>query len=67
MHLEQILAIDPKAEWLRESLLVLMPYAVEVRYPDDTWMPEKSDAMEARRSAQEIYDWLRSMHSELFD
>ena len=34
-------------ENLREILAILMPYAVEIRYPDDWYMPSKEDARKA--------------------
>ena len=49
--LEKVLLVDPAAEALRDSLSLLMPYAVEVRYPDDLFMPSDQDASEAREAA----------------
>jgi len=46
--LEEILKFDKSADFLRESLAVLNPYSVEVRYPGDAWMPTMEDAEEAR-------------------
>jgi len=37
--LENILPINLDAEQLRDNLALLTPYAVEVRYPDDFFMP----------------------------
>lgn len=37
--LENILPINSEAERLRDDLALLTPYAVEVRYPDDFYMP----------------------------
>ncbi len=37
--LEKILSIDSGAETLRDDLALLMPYAVEIRYQDDWFMP----------------------------
>ncbi len=33
--LEEILPLNPSAEKLRDDLALLIPYAVEIRYPDD--------------------------------
>ena len=64
--LEQIRAIDPGSEKLRETLTLLMPYAVEIRYPDDYYMPSAEDAAEARQAAAKIYDWLKETCQKLF-
>jgi len=45
--LEEILKYDSSADYLRESLAILNPYSVEVRYPGDAWMPSVEDAKEA--------------------
>jgi HEPN domain-containing protein len=37
--LETVLQIDPDAEALRDNLAMLMPYAVEIRYPDEWFEP----------------------------
>jgi hypothetical protein len=42
---------------LRDSLLVLQPYAVEVRYPDQDEMPSGADAREAREAAGNVMAW----------
>lgn len=57
--LEQILAINPKAETLRDVLVLLTPYAVEIRYPDDYFMPPAEDALEARKAAAQVRSWLK--------
>jgi len=57
--LEEILPLNNEAENLREYLAILMPYAVEIRYPDDWFMPTEEDALEARSAAGEILKWLR--------
>ncbi len=49
--LEKVRFFDAEAEWLREHLALLMPYAVEIRYPDDWFMPSAEDAIEARAAA----------------
>lgn len=50
--LERILPSNPEAEELRNSLALLMPYAVEIRYPDEGFMPTAEDTQEARKSAE---------------
>ncbi len=64
--LEQITSLDPKAEQLRDTLILLMPYAVEVRYPDDYSMPSAEDTRQARQAAQEVHDWLKETCPEVF-
>jgi len=64
--LEHILPLDPDAESLRETLAILAPYAVEIRYPDDYSMPTEQDAAEARKAAGEVYEWLKSGCSAIF-
>ncbi len=64
--LETILSLDTEAETLRESLIVLIPYAVEIRYPDDSFTPDQNDSLEARQAAEDVRDWLRWKHPELF-
>lgn len=58
--LERILPLAPEAEHLRDWLTVLLPYAVEVRYPDEGFMPSEEDAHEAREAAQGVLDWLKT-------
>lgn len=64
--LEEILKYDSSADYLRESLAVLSPYSVEVRYPGDAWLPSIEDAKEARQAAQEVLDWMQSKMERLF-
>jgi len=52
VFLEKVLECDPTADFLRETLALLNPYSVEVRYPGDAWMPTAEDAREARQAAQ---------------
>jgi HEPN domain-containing protein len=65
--LERVLDFDPAAESLRETLALLNPYSVEVRYPGDAWMPTPDDAQEARGAAQEVFEWARARLGDLFD
>jgi len=64
--LERILLIDPGAEVLRDTLALLMPYAVEIRYPDDWFTPSAADAHEARDAAAHVLTWIQSALPELF-
>ena len=64
--LEKVLECDPTADSLRETLALLNPYSVEVRYPGDAWMPTPEDAKEARQAAQEIFNWMQSRCERLF-
>jgi len=43
-----------------------MPYAVEIRYPDDFFMPSEQDAKEARVAASEILKWLENSMPKIF-
>ena len=64
--LEKILSLNPKAEVLRDTLVMLNPYAVEIRYPDDSYMPSAQDAAEARNAAAEIRNWLKTACPAIF-
>jgi HEPN domain-containing protein len=48
-------------EAVRAACVVLNPYAIEIRYPDDTWSPTLEDAREARDMAQKVRDWVVSI------
>jgi len=64
--MEKVLEFDPSAESLRETLALLNPYSVEVRYPGDAWMPTPEDAKEARQAAQEVYKWVQARLERFF-
>ncbi len=64
--LEQVLPLDSEAEQLRDALVLLMPYAVEVRYPDEYSMPSAEDTRQARQAARQIRQWLKVACTELF-
>ena len=64
--LEQILPLNDKAEQLRDALAILIPYAVEIRYPDDWYMPTEEDAKEARQAAAHVLSWLERALPEIF-
>jgi len=57
--LERILPFNSEAETLRDALALLTPYSVQIRYPDDYYMPSAEDAAEARAAAAEIRTWLK--------
>lgn len=61
--LENILPTNSEAERLRDDLALLTPYAVEVRYPDDFYMPSLLDAREA---ADRVKQWLETAAPEIF-
>lgn len=63
--LENILPINSEAERLRDDLALLTPYAVEVRYPDDFYMPSLQDAREARDAADRVKQWLENAAPEI--
>lgn len=64
--LEKILPLRGNAEQLRDALAILMPYAVEIRYPDDWFMPSDQDAKEARDAASQVLQWLEAALPEIF-
>ncbi len=65
--LERILPMDPGAEKLRDDLALLMPYAIEIRYPDDWFTPTLEDATEAREAASHVESWLLGTLPEIFE
>ncbi len=64
--LQHVLPIHANAEQLRDALSLLMPYAVEIRYPGDEFTPTEDDAKEARQAAEEVLTWLRAVLPEIF-
>ena len=64
--LENVLPFSNEAEQLRDVLAILMPYAVEIRYPDDWFMPYNQDAEEARDAVEKVLNWLKNALPELF-
>ena len=64
--LENLRADFPNVEALRDPLAILMPYAVEIRYPDDWFMPSPDDAREARDMAARVLAWVRQTFPQLF-
>ena len=65
--LEKILSFDAEAEALRDDLAILMPYAVEIRYPDDWFMPSERDTKEAREAVNHVLNWLKTRLPDLFN
>ena len=64
--LEKVFPFSPEAKNIRESLVLLMPYAIEVRYPDDGFQPTLEDAQEARDAAEQVLTWLRANLPTIF-
>ena len=64
--LEKILPLNGDAENLRDTLAILMPYAVEIRYPDDWYMPSEEDAREAMDAVNKVRQWLQSALPAIF-
>ena len=64
--LEGTLFCCADAESLRDDLALLMPYAVEVRYPDDLFVPTHEEAIEARQAAEHVLEWFQLHFEGLF-
>ncbi len=64
--LERVLPLSPAAEQLRDALSILVPYAVEIRYPDEWFMPCEQDAKQARDAASQVLNWLQTALLEIF-
>ena len=45
---------------VERACVVLNPYAIEVRYPDDQSNPTAEDSAEARQAAETVRQWVRS-------
>ena len=58
--LENVLRISSAAEVLRDELALLMPYAVEIRYPDEWFEPSAEDAREARQAVERVLEWFQA-------
>jgi len=57
--MQEILKHTTSVENLRETLIILNPYAVAARYPDENGdLPTLDDAREARRGADAVLTWL---------
>jgi len=51
------------ADEIERACVVLNPYAIEVRYPDDQSNPTAEDAAEARQAAEAVRVWIRKVVS----
>jgi HEPN domain-containing protein len=65
--LDKVVECDRSAESLRETLAVLNPYSVEIRYPGDELTLTIDSAAEARRAAQEVLEWMKSRFGRLVE
>ena len=65
--LEKILPLNREAEQLRDVRAVLLPYAVEIRYPDEGFMPSEADAKEARDAAGHVMQWFVKASPEIIE
>ena len=65
--LDKVIEYDGSAESLRETLAVLNPYSVEIRYPGDELTLTIDSAIEARQAAQEGLEWVKSRSEQLFE
>ena len=64
--LETVGTLSGEPESLREALAILMPYAVEIRQPQDGIVPSEEDAREAREAAGQVLGWLNVALPEVF-
>ena len=64
--LEEAIQLSGNAEELRDPLSLLMPYSVEIRYPDDGAELSFEDAREARDAAEIVLAWLKRAIPDLF-
>ena len=65
--LDNVVEYEPLAESLRETLALLNPYSVEIRYPGDELTLTNDNAAEARQAAQEVLEWVKSRYGPLFE
>jgi HEPN domain-containing protein len=52
---------QPIPAQVQNSCVILNPYAVEIRYPDDGANPTLEDSKEARQSAEVACAWVRNL------
>ena len=64
--LEEAIKFSDSAEELRDPLSLLMPYSVEIRYPDEGAELSIDDAREARDAAEAVLTWLKRAIPDLF-
>lgn len=43
-----------------------MPYAIEIRYPDEWYMPTEADDREAKMTVDQVLKWLEHAFSPIF-
>ena len=63
---ELILPLDPSIGELLDDLALLTPYSIEIRYPDDEFVPSYEDAREARDAAGRVLLWLEAAFPDGF-
>ncbi len=51
----------PVPDAVVSGCVILNPYAVEVRHPDDAWLPILGDALEARKAAESVRAWIQEI------
>ena len=64
--LELIKPLEDSVEVLRDYLVILNPYAIEIRYPDTLSMPVLEDSKEARDASERVLTWLKKILPDLF-
>lgn len=65
---DQIAVTHPSIARVGDDLVILTPYAVAARYPDDpSSTPTLDDAHEARLCAANVMNWIRNERPELLD
>jgi len=64
--MERILPFNSEVDELRDSCAILIPYAVEIRYPDDWYIPSEEDAKEAREAVSKVLSWLENALPDIF-
>ena len=52
---------NPPSSEIEKSCVILNPYEVEVRYPDDESNPTAEDCKEARQAADTVRHWVRDI------
>jgi HEPN domain-containing protein len=55
------LSLAPELDQYREIFSVMTSYAVEIRYPDDWYEPERQEAEEALKIAEEVVEKIESL------
>jgi HEPN domain-containing protein len=65
--LDKVIEHDNSAELLRETIALLNPYSVEIRYPGDELTLTIDSATEARQAAQKVLEWMKSRFGQLLE